>query len=136
METAESRGAIVQRRFLSLGTGLLLLALVGLVTGIALLPFYSATAEGAHRSVAAMQSSAPLRFLRAAHHWASALLIVLGILLPSHIALSAKRLHDFGVSGWFAVLFLVGDIIAYAILCLVPGQPGPNRFAATTNAPR
>ena len=68
--------------------------------------------------------------------WSGVLLVVLGILLPSHIALSAKRLHDFGVSGWFAVLFLFGDIIAYLVLCLVPGQPGPNRFASDTNAPR
>ena len=71
-----------------------------------------------------------------ATYWSGVLVFVLGILLPAHIALSAKRLHDFGLSAWFSVLFLFGDIIAYAILCLIPGHPGPNRFAATTNAPR
>ena len=65
-------------RFVSLGAGLLALALVAVVTGIALIPFYHATAEGAYQSVAAMQASAPLRWLRAVHHWASALLILLG----------------------------------------------------------
>jgi ubiquinol-cytochrome c reductase cytochrome b subunit len=65
-------------QFLSLGTGLLALAVFAVLTGIALLPFYHATAAGAYPSVDAIQRSAPLRILRAAHHWASALLIVLG----------------------------------------------------------
>jgi quinol-cytochrome oxidoreductase complex cytochrome b subunit/cytochrome c2 len=65
-------------RFPSLGMGLLVLTLIAVLTGIALWPFYSATEAGAHHSVAAMQASTPLRMLRAAHHWASALLILLG----------------------------------------------------------
>ena len=68
-------------------------------------------------------------------YWGGVLLLALGIMIPSHVALSAKRLRDFGVSGWFAVLFLLGDIIVYFILCLVPGQPGPNRYGDITNAP-
>src|SRR5438874_208580 len=60
------------------GVGLLLLALVAVVTGVALMPFYRAAAGHAHPSVAAMQASAPLRVLRAVHHWASAMLILLG----------------------------------------------------------
>ena len=68
------------QRFLSFGTAWLGLALVVVVTGIALLPFYHASAGAAHESVAAIQRSAPLRVLRAAHHWGSALLIVLGAL--------------------------------------------------------
>ena len=58
--------------------GLLVLALFAVITGVILLPSYSATGDGAHRSVAAIQASAPLRVIRAAHHWASALLLLLG----------------------------------------------------------
>ena len=73
------------RRFLSFGSVLLALALIAVITGIALLPFYQATAAGAYQSVGAIQRSALTRvprvpgILRAAHHWASALLIVLGV---------------------------------------------------------
>jgi quinol-cytochrome oxidoreductase complex cytochrome b subunit len=66
------------QRFLSLGTAWLVLALIAVITGIALLPFYHASAGAAYESTAAIQHSAPLRVLRAAHHWASALLILLG----------------------------------------------------------
>jgi uncharacterized membrane protein YhaH (DUF805 family) len=68
-------------------------------------------------------------------YWGGVLLLVLGIMIPSHVALSAKRLHDTGVSGWFSVFFLLGDIIVYLILCLVPGQRGPNQYGDITNAP-
>src|SRR2546421_199016 len=40
------------KRFASFGTGLLLLALIAVITGIVLLPFYRATAAGAHQRVA------------------------------------------------------------------------------------
>jgi ubiquinol-cytochrome c reductase cytochrome b subunit len=75
--TAESI-PVSARRFLSWGMVWLLLALVAGITGIALLPFYHASAGAAYESTAAIQRSAPLRVLRAAHHWASALLILLG----------------------------------------------------------
>jgi ubiquinol-cytochrome c reductase cytochrome b subunit len=66
------------RRFASFGAGLLLLAAVAALTGLALLPFYHADSGGAYRSVQAMQASPLLRAIRAAHHWASALLILFG----------------------------------------------------------
>jgi len=78
VDSADARPAAEESRFPALGTGLLLLALFAVITGIALLPFYSATAEGAHRSVSAIQASGPLRAVRAAHHWASAALMLLG----------------------------------------------------------
>jgi ubiquinol-cytochrome c reductase cytochrome b subunit len=71
-------GLSPRNAFLSCGVGLLVLALIAVITGIALLPFYHSAAEGAYQSVSAMQSSALLRVLRAAHHWTSALLILLG----------------------------------------------------------
>lgn len=63
------------------------------------------------------------------------LLTILGAIV-CHIALSVKRLHDLGASGWFALLFLVGDFLFYIVLCLIPGNPGPNRFGSRTNAPK
>src|SRR5262245_39596813 len=72
------------RRFLSFGTAWLGLALIVVVTGIALLPFYHASAGAAYESTAAIQRSAPLRMLRAAHHWGSVLLILLGALYLIH----------------------------------------------------
>lgn len=55
-----------------------MLALIAVLTGIALLPYYRPIAGQAHPSVAAIQASAPLRAVRAIHYWTSALLILLG----------------------------------------------------------
>ena len=53
-----------------------------------------------------------------------------------HIALAAKRIHDFGRSGFFALLFVFAGLVAYLALCLIPGTPGPNKYGARTNAPK
>lgn len=67
--------------------------------------------------------------------WGGVFLIVLGVTLIMHLALAVKRLHDMNASGWFSLLFLVGDFLVYLVLCIAPGTQGPNRFAATTNSP-
>jgi uncharacterized membrane protein YhaH (DUF805 family) len=67
--------------------------------------------------------------------WGGALLIVVGATLVCHIALAAKRLHDMDQSGWWSLLFLIGDFLAYLILCFVPGTRGTNRYGARTDAP-
>ena len=54
----------------------------------------------------------------------------------AHIALAAKRLHDFGKSGFFALLFMFAGLIAYLGLCLIPGNPGPNKHGTRPNAPK
>lgn len=69
-------------------------------------------------------------------YWAGVLALTLTVLVISHIALAAKRLHDFNRSGWFSLLFIVGDIIAFAFLCLPEGTKGPNRYGKRTNAPQ
>lgn len=80
MPTSLSNGAegLSLRRFGLLARVLLFLGGIALVTGLALLPFYRATPDGAHASVLAMDRSLPLRLLRGLHHWASALLLVTG----------------------------------------------------------
>lgn len=54
----------------------------------------------------------------------------------AHLALAAKRIHDFGKSGFFALLFMFAGAVAYLVLCLIPGTPGPNRYGGRSNAPR
>lgn len=54
----------------------------------------------------------------------------------AHIALAAKRIHDFGQSGFFALLFMFAGLIAYLGLCLVPGNPGPNKYGSRPNVPK
>lgn len=69
--------------------------------------------------------------------WETVLSIVLMASLWAQAALGAKRLHDLGKPGIFAALLFVPmfNFITFVALCLLPGEPGPNRYARTTNAP-
>jgi uncharacterized membrane protein YhaH (DUF805 family) len=73
----------------------------------------------------------------ASESWATAFSVALFISLWCNFALSVKRLHDFGKPGFFAVsLFIpIVSIAAFIILCIYPGEPGPNRYGERTNAP-
>jgi len=53
--------------------------------------------------------------------------------------LTAQRLRDFGVSGWFALLWILIGVVddptrstlqfaAFVVLCGIPGTKGPNKF--------
>lgn len=68
--------------------------------------------------------------------WGGVFLIVLGAAIVCHISLAVKRLHDFNASGWFAFLFLLGDLLFWIVLSLIPGHPGPNRFGSRPNSPK
>jgi len=68
--------------------------------------------------------------------WSGMFLVVICATLVAHIALSAKRLHDMGRSGWFAAFFIIGDILMFLFLCFPPSTPGPNRYGSQTDAPR
>ena len=68
--------------------------------------------------------------------WSSVFLVVIFATLIAHVALSAKRLHDMGRSGWFAMFFVIGDILMFLFLCFPPGTPGPNRYGSQTDSPR
>jgi uncharacterized membrane protein YhaH (DUF805 family) len=69
--------------------------------------------------------------------WAAAFWLVMLVSLWANVALSVKRLHDIGRPGIIAAaLFIpVISIIAFIALCLVPGNPGPNRYGDQPNAP-
>lgn len=74
----------------------------------------------------------------ASQSWASAFSIALFISLWCNFALSVKRLHDFGKPGVIALtLFIpVVSIAAFVVLCIFPGEPGPNEYGERTNSPR
>jgi uncharacterized membrane protein YhaH (DUF805 family) len=67
--------------------------------------------------------------------WFGVLALVFGVLVLSHLALCAKRLHDFAYSGWLSLLFLVGDIFVFLILCMPSSSTGPNQYGNRPNAP-
>ncbi|NGO53049.1 DUF805 domain-containing protein [Mesorhizobium camelthorni] len=70
--------------------------------------------------------------------WAMAFWAAVLISIWSNVALSVKRLHDLDKPGIIAAtLFIpVISIIAFVLLCLFPGTPGPNRYGAATNQPK
>lgn len=73
----------------------------------------------------------------AAQIWSLLFGIVFIAFLWAHVAFSVKRLHDMGKPGLFAVsLFVpVVSIIAFVLLCIYPGDPGPNQYGQQTNTP-
>lgn len=54
---------------------------------------------------------------------------MLAILVPS-IAVSIRRMHDIGRSGWWVLISLVPMIgsIWFIVLAALPSQLGPNKF--------
>jgi uncharacterized membrane protein YhaH (DUF805 family) len=58
------------------------------------------------------------------------LFLILAILgLWASLALTVKRWHDVGMTGWFALLTLppFANFVVFLLLCLLPGTVGPNR---------
>jgi uncharacterized membrane protein YhaH (DUF805 family) len=53
-------------------------------------------------------------------------------------ALGVKRVHDFGKPGVLALALFVPVVllIAFVVLCVWPGDPGPNAYGPRTNARR
>ena len=51
------------------------------------------------------------------------------------IAISVKRLHDRGLTGWIVVAFFIPivGLITLVVIGLMPGNPGPNTYARATN---
>ena len=81
------------------------------------------------------------RFMLAPHEsaaqgsWALAFWIAALVSQWSNIALTGKRLHDFGKpAGWALVTLIVGFIVVI-VLTFVKGDPGPNEYGSRTNAP-
>lgn len=65
------------------------------------------------------------------------------ILVPT-IAVSVRRLHDRDMSGWWYLGFIIASFIpyigfvagiAFLVIMLLPGTPGPNRFGPDPKDP-
>ncbi|MHB2266604.1 DUF805 domain-containing protein [Aliihoeflea sp. PC F10.4] len=69
--------------------------------------------------------------------WNTVLSVVVFVSLWCQAALAAKRLHDFGRPGILAVTMFIPlvNFVAFVALCLIPGQPGPNKYGTVANAP-
>ncbi len=67
--------------------------------------------------------------------WALAFWATVMVSAWSNIALTGKRLHDFGrPAGWALITLIIGFIV-FIVLAFVKGTPGPNQYGARTNAP-
>lgn len=69
--------------------------------------------------------------------WAVVFGVVFFASLWCNVALAVKRLHDFGKPGILALsLFIpVVSIVAFLVLCFLPGDSDANRYGDRTNAP-
>jgi uncharacterized membrane protein YhaH (DUF805 family) len=67
--------------------------------------------------------------------WATVFFFALLLSLFCYVAITVKRLHDLGRPGLEAAWLFVPiiSIIVFVALCIVPGQPGPNRYGRRTN---
>ena len=63
-------------------------------------------------------------------------LYTLAVLIPN-LAVSVRRLHDIGKSGWFYLIFLIPLIgpIWLLILFFTEGDSGPNEYGADPKRP-
>ena len=68
--------------------------------------------------------------------WASLFSLSFLVSIWANVALGVKRLHDLGRPGIFAIVLFIPviSIIAFIALCLMPGEPGPNRYGSDTNS--
>ena len=64
-------------------------------------------------------------------------LIAFLVLITPAVAAASRRAHDFGQSGWLAVLTVIPylGIIATLAFIFIPGQQGPNQYGPDPKAP-
>lgn len=88
------------------GSAVALILAVAVITGLVLLAFYTPTSSAAYASVSRLQASPLGAFLRALHHWASALLIVVGGAWLVESIAGGRYRRPYQVS-WIASVLLV-----------------------------
>jgi uncharacterized membrane protein YhaH (DUF805 family) len=61
------------------------------------------------------------------------ILVVVGLIVPA-IAVSVRRLHDLGMSGWWALIQIIPYIgaIIFFVFTVLPGQPQSNAYGPPT----
>ena len=72
-----------------------------------------------------------------AQMWASLFAVLFVASLWCNVALAVKRLHDFSKPGILALSLFVPivSIAAFLLLCLFPGDRGPNAYGPRSDAP-
>jgi uncharacterized membrane protein YhaH (DUF805 family) len=62
-------------------------------------------------------------------------IVGVGLLVPS-LAVTARRLHDTGRSGWWQLISLVPYVGGFVVLvfCILEGNRGPNRYGPDPKA--
>lgn len=62
-------------------------------------------------------------------------IIALGLMVPS-LAVTTRRLHDTGRSGWWQLIGLVPYVGGFVVLvfCILEGNPGPNQYGPDPKA--
>jgi len=55
----------------------------------------------------------------------------IAVVLVIQVLLTIQRCHDFDVSGWLTILFLLIPLAAL-LLWIIPGTKGPNRYGSPT----
>jgi uncharacterized membrane protein YhaH (DUF805 family) len=73
----------------------------------------------------------------AAQAWSLVFGIAFFAALWSHVAMTVKRFHDLGRTGFMSLsLFIpVISIIAFIYLCVTPGTAGPNLYGRLADSP-
>ena len=63
------------------------------------------------------------------------MIVGLGLLVPS-LAVTTRRLHDTGRSGWWQLISLVPYVGGFVVLvfCILEGNPGPNQYGPDPKA--
>lgn len=59
-------------------------------------------------------------------------IVLMALAAVPYASLFARRCHDLGYGGWWALTLLIPLVggLALAVLMLAPGNPGRNRFGA------
>lgn len=109
----------------------------GLSGRIARLPFFLGTMFLAVIEAFVLYKTVMTEGTPAADVWSGLFVVAWAATLWPMMALSGKRLHDFGQSALVAIATLVPavSIIVFFALCFWPGDAGPNRYGARTNEP-
>jgi uncharacterized membrane protein YhaH (DUF805 family) len=67
--------------------------------------------------------------------WVLSFLLLAVVIGWGNFAITAKRVHDFGKPAAFALIAFFIDFVLVIALSFVKGDPGPNQYGSTTNAP-
>jgi uncharacterized membrane protein YhaH (DUF805 family) len=70
-----------------------------------------------------------------ANSYVIAIVASLAVLAPT-FAVASRRAHDFGQSGWLAILMVVPwiNFVAALVFVFIPGQAGSNQYGADPKA--